>query len=142
MAYIRTKKIKGVEYAYIVETKRYRKKKVKQKPKKYLGRVYRFDRKNMMDFYEFHDIEDVNDYISGRTVEMILNDLVKVEIYNHGFEEKSGKWYNKGCVVNIKKKEVLNEKGNRIALALNEGFLTSYALRKILCFKADYEEFR
>ncbi len=41
--FIRKKKIKGKEYAYLVENK-YINGRVKQKVKRYLGKVFRFDR--------------------------------------------------------------------------------------------------
>lgn len=141
MTFIRTKKIKGKEYAYIVENQ-YRKRgnPVKQKTKKYLGRVYRFDRVNMMDFYEHYDVDDVNVYVSERSKEEIIIDLVKLELYNHGFEEEQGLWEKDGCYFDEKKMKIHNTKGNDVALAFNEGFLTSYAIKKILNFKADSEE--
>ncbi len=59
MSFIRTKKIDGKEYAYLVENKWY-KRKVKgrgkgprQKVTKYLGRVHSFDKVNDVDFYNF-----------------------------------------------------------------------------------------
>ncbi|MBW2966023.1 hypothetical protein KY342_02890, partial [Candidatus Woesearchaeota archaeon] len=69
MSFIRTKKIKGAEYAYIVENRwrKRRKNKVKQKTNKYLGRVYRFNRVGVMDFFEFYKIEDINKYIEEKT---------------------------------------------------------------------------
>ena len=80
MTFIRTKWIKKkgspkrYEYAYIVENKwRKRGNPVKQKTKKYLGRVYRFDRVNMMDFYEHFDISDVNSAVE------IAERVLKVE---------------------------------------------------------------
>ena len=139
MAFIRTKKIKGAEYAYIVENK-WKRKKTKQKSKKYLGRVYRFDRVNMMDFYEFYDIADVKSYLKEKSKEDIVDDLLKLEMFNYGFKENKGVWSREGCFFDLKRKKVYNEKGNSIALALNEGFLTSYALRKLISFKAYYEE--
>ena len=64
MAFIRTKKIKGYEYAYIVEnTWKKRGCKVKQKTKKYLGRVYRHDKINTKDFFEFYNIENIKEYL-------------------------------------------------------------------------------
>ncbi len=139
MAFIRTKKIKGAEYAYIVENK-WKRKKTKQKSKKYLGRVYRFDRVGVMDFYEYYDISDVEKYLKDRSKEEIVDDLLKLEMFNFGFKDESGVWSRDGCFLDLKKKKVYNEKGNNVALALNEGFLTTYALRKLLYFKADVEE--
>ena len=115
MAFIRTKKIKGAEYAYIVENQWKRKgKKVKQKSKKYLGRVYRFDRANLMDFAAFYNIDDINDYVDRATVEKILVDLIKLELFNYGFKEaKEGIWQRECCFFDLKKKKFITTKANQ-----------------------------
>jgi len=141
MAFIRTKKIKNKEYAYIVENKwRKRGNKVKQKTKKYLGRVYRHDKVNEEDFYQFHNIEDVDDYLEDKDKEEVINDLLKWELKKHGFEEKENKWVKKNCFLDIDKKKIYNKKGNKIALGINEGFLTDYTVRRIINFSADTRE--
>ena len=137
MGFIRTKKVKDNEYAYIAENKRYRKKKVKQKSKKYLGRVYRFDRVNVMDFYEYYDISDVESYLEENSKEKIVSDLVKLELFNYGFEEKDGKWVKDNCVFDGKR--FFSGRG-KVALAFNEGFLSDFTLKRVLNFKADTEE--
>ena len=142
MSFNRTKKIKGAEYAYIVENKwkKRRKNKVKQKTKKYLGRVYRFDRANLMDFFEFYKIEDIQKYFNEKTKQEILLDLIKLELYNHGFEEKDGKLGKQGCYFDLNEKRVRSERSKKIAIAMNEGFLTNYAFKNILKFEAFDEE--
>ena len=142
--FIRTKKIKkkaGIfEYAYIVENRRVWKTKIKQKSKKYLGRVYRPERKNIMDFYEFHSISDVEKYVNTHSREEILNDLLKLELFNYGFKANGLVWEKDGCFVDLPAKRAYNAKGKDIALALNEGFLTGYAIKKLLEFRAEGEE--
>lgn len=142
MAFIRTKKIKGAEYAYIVENKwcKRRKNKVKQKTTKYLGRVYRFDRVSVVDFFEFHKIEDINKYLDEKSKYDILFDLIKLELANHGFEEKEGLLEKQGCFFDLNEKRVRGERSKKIAVAMNEGFLTNYAIKKILRFEAFDEE--
>jgi hypothetical protein len=142
MSFIRTKKIKGGEYAYIVENKwRKRKKnKVRQKTNKYLGRVFRFDRASVVDFFEFYKIEDVNKYLEEKDKYEILYDLIKLELYNHGFDEKDGLLKNDRCCFDLNEKRVRSEKTKKIAIAMNEGFLTNYAIKKILKFEAFDEE--
>ena len=138
MAFVRTKKIKGNEYAYIVENKwRKRGNKVKQKSKNYLGRVYRFDRANVMDFYEHYDISDVNEYLDKKSTKDIVLDLIKLELFNYGFEEKKGKFVNGNCVFDGKR--FFSSKG-KVALAFNEGFLSDFTLKRVLNFKAYSEE--
>jgi len=139
MAFIRTKKIKGNEYAYIVENK-WKKKGAKQKSKKYLGRVYRFDRANMMDFFEHFEINDLGKYLGERGKQDILLDLVRLELYNHGFDEEKGIWSNGEVNFDEKTMKLQNSKGKDVAISLNDGYLTGYSLRKILRFRAFDEE--
>lgn len=145
MAFIRVKRAKRkkgkiCEYAYICETRRYRKKRVKQKTKKYLGRVYRFEKVRDKDFYEFHLIEDPETYVMDSSKEKLFNDVIEWELINHGFSREKGIWRNKECFVDLEKKKIYNERGFSIALGFNEGFLTEYAIDRILGFKADSEE--
>jgi len=142
MSFIRTKKIKGAEYAYIVENKwrKRRKNKVRQITNKYLGRVYRFDRDSVIDFFEFYKIEDINKYLDEKSRYDVLLDLIKLELSNHGFEEKDGLMQKEGCYFDSNEKKVYNKKTKKIAIAINEGFLTNYAIKKILRFEAFDEE--
>ncbi len=141
MSFIRTKKIKGKEYAYIVENKwKKRGNKVKQKTKKYLGRVYRHSKVEEKDFCDFLNIEDIESYIAEKDKKEIINDLVRWELSNHGFKEQEGRLIKESCFLDIGKKKVYNERGNDIALGFNEGFLTGYAMRKLHNFTAEDEE--
>ncbi len=146
LAFIRVKRFKRkdgsrVEYAYIVENRRNRKKKkVKQKFRKYLGRVYRPNKLNNMDFYEFHSIYDVQKYIKDTSKEKMINDLLEFELCNYGFKGENGVLRRDNCFVNIKERRVYNEKDNNVALALNNGLLTSYAIEDLLNFKASFSD--
>lgn len=141
MAYIRIKRAKRkkgnvCDYLYIVETRRYRKKRVKQKTKKYLGRVHNFDKLKEVDFYQFLNITDPKEYFDKAKIDEMIIDIVKTELVKHGFELLKNRWVKDGCFVNLDKRKVVNEKGNNIALGFNEGFLTGYALKEIINFKA------
>jgi len=142
MSFIRTKKIKDIEYAYIVENKwrKRRKNKVKQIMSKYLGRVYRFDRESIIDFFEFYKIEDINKYLTSKSKYDILYDLIKLELANHGFKEKYGNLVKEECYFDLKENRVRTSRSKKVAIAMNEGFLTNYAIKKILRFEAFDEE--
>jgi len=142
MSFIRTKKIKGAEYAYIVENKwrKRRKNKVKQIMSKYLGRVYRFDKVKALDFLEFYKIEDVNKYLDSKSKYDILYDLIKLELFNHGFEENGGVLVKEKCYFDLKENRFRSKRSRKIAIAMNEGFLTNYAIKNILHFEAFDEE--
>ncbi len=142
MAFIRVKKFKRkdgskVEYAYIVENKRYkRQRKVKQRNRQYLGKVCRLERANEVGFFQHHSIVDISSYVKNKGMVEILNDVLKWELFNHGFKEENGVWKKGGCFVNISERRVYNEKNNNIALAINEGLFCNYTIRKIYNFKA------
>jgi hypothetical protein len=147
MSFIRTKKFKLkngkiMEYAYIVENKwrKRRKNKVKQIMSKYLGRVYRFDRVSILDFFEFYKIEDINKYLDSKSKHDILFDLIKLELVNHGFEEKNGLMEKQGCYFDLNERKVHSKRSKKISIAMNEGFLTNYAIKQILKFEAFDEE--
>ena len=131
MAFIRTKKIKGKRYAYIVENK-WKKGKVKQRSKKYLGRVFSFERTES-DFREFIS-EDFAKYLEARDAKSIVLDLVRWELYNHGFRDESGVLVNEECLVDVKKLRIRNKRGSIVALEFNEGLLGEYKLKRFLKF--------
>jgi len=147
MAFLRTKKINGNDYCYLVQNK-HTKKGPRQKVKKYLGRAFKFEQKKELDFFEFFKVDDLKDYLKKNTREEqsssvsrkssisvkkeILQDLIKLELVRHGFKEKSGFLVNKkisfdGNKILKKEKEVL--------LSLNEGFLCSFTIDRIIKFK-------
>jgi len=72
MVYVRIKKIKGKEYAYLVENKWNKKlKRPKQKVKAYLGKFYKKDTKGENDFI-LHNNIDVEKYFKENSVNKVL----------------------------------------------------------------------
>ncbi|MBD3248608.1 hypothetical protein GF336_01010 [Candidatus Woesearchaeota archaeon] len=136
--FIRTKKVKGYEYAYLVSNKLSRGK-VKQKSRKYLGRVYRFDRKES-DFFDIYTIVDVMGHIKEKKSSEIIKEIVEWELYNHGFKQKEGIWRKDECFVDTAKKKVYNKKNSKAALAFNEGYLCEYGIRRLINFRKKNDE--
>ena len=108
MAFIRIKKIKGIEYAYIVENS-WQENKVKQKVKKYLGKVYKFERKKFKNvdeelggFIGFVK-DELEHYLAVTEPKKILLDIIKWELSNHGFKQDakniSTTWRYKPCII-------------------------------------------
>jgi hypothetical protein len=124
MVFIRTKKIKGCEYAYLVyNVWSKRKKSARQKVKQFLGRVYEQELKTDLSFSK----ED--EYIKKNTFKNIVKDLVNYELLKHdvmGFSID----FDKGLVLKGKRKAVL---------LMNEGFLCSYTLKNLMTFKLEGE---
>ena len=134
--FVRLKKIKGNDYAYLVENS-YRKRgsRVCQKVKKYLGRVFRFSRDNSEFKYD-------ESYIDKNSAEQIVMDLVKFELVAHGFVLKrirgGGVRYVRDSIfVDLNHRKIEISLGNSICLGLNEGVLCDYMLRKLLRFEVD-----
>ena len=83
------KKGKTYKYACIVSNKwRKTRKEAKQKVKKYLGRVYFFDKVSNKDFFGYYSINDVGGYIKNNDKNKIIGDMIRFELINHGFKEK------------------------------------------------------
>ncbi|HDM43788.1 MAG TPA: hypothetical protein ENG02_01175 [Candidatus Woesearchaeota archaeon] len=117
--FVRKKKIKGKEYAYLVENK-YINGRVKQKVKRYLGKVFRFDRSG--------DFPITTVFDKGRID--AIKDLLKKELILRGFKVRGDVLERENVVIDLKKPEVLF-KGRKACIELNEGFLCGYTLRKL-----------
>jgi hypothetical protein len=129
MSYFRIKKVKGKDYAYIVES-RWSKKGPRQKVGKYLGRVYSFDKKEGKTFEEFVS-KSIKEYVQSKDTEGIVEDLIKWELYRHEV--------NKGFFIDIKNHKIM--KGKRdVVLKINEGMLCGESIKRILTFKRDGNE--
>ncbi|MBT3297802.1 hypothetical protein HN385_02670 [archaeon] len=129
MVYIRIKKISGNEYAYLVESIQ-TKKGSRQKVKKYLGKVYKFENKN---------ISDVDKLILSRNRASFLKDLVLRELVSIGFKDQE-KYCNLKLLMFDKNKLTLHKKTKSktvkdAIISLNNGFLCSFTLQRILEFK-------
>ena len=146
--FIRIKKIrkkdKVYQYAYIVEN-RWRKrpkrgrKGARQKVKGYLGRVYFPDKQESKDFFEHYNINDIEGYVKdnkhNRT--RIVNELVKLELINHGFKEKEGILFFNSIFFDIGNNELhsINEKNiknKKVVLKINDGFMCNETINKLV----------
>ena len=133
--FIRIKKIKGKDYAYLVSNVwRKRKKASRQKVAKYLGKVLKLERINNKTLHEFLKIKDLEKYIKSNSKKITL-DLIRLELHNHNFKEiKKDIWELNDILVDLKNKKVLHNK-KQVCLELNNNFLCSYTLRKLIDFK-------
>ena len=92
--FIRSKKIKGKRYAYIVKNK-WTRKGPRQRVKGYLGRIYKPEMVKEIDFIEFVGVS-INEYIDGSDKGKIIRDLVKWELVKHGFKEEGTVFVSEG----------------------------------------------
>ena len=125
MVYIRIKKINTKPYAYLVESKNSR-----QKVKKYLGRVYELEPKVI-------NLE--NKIIRGRDQSSFLLQLALRELNNLGFKSKGVKHHYKNFTFCSKKftlqKKTKSKTVKETVIALNDGYLSSFTLQRILNFE-------
>lgn len=129
--FFRIKKIKGREYAYIVENK-WKRKGSRQKVKGYAGRVYRFDLKNNIDFSDYLKIENAKNYFEDNDQYKIINDLVEWELFKFGISKEE-------FCIDLNNVKIQKNKKN-VALMINDGFLCSLTLSNLLGFEAEGDE--
>lgn len=92
----------------------------KQKVGKYLGRIYRFN-------------SSTNDYVMKEYgFKETLLDMISFELVNAGFMNVNGRYWNGECFVDLNKLEVYNDKGNECVVQINDGFLCTWSLKKLL----------
>lgn len=131
MSFFRVKKIKGKEYAYLVENE-WKPRGSRQKVKEYIGRLYRFSIKNSIGFEEFIKIKSLEEYINENNLNKIINDLVEWEFFKSGIQKD-------GFFIDIADKKI-QKSGKNIAISINGGFLCSLTLGNLLEFKSINEE--
>ena len=131
MSFIRIKKIRSKEYAYLVENE-WKHKGSRQKVKGYIGSVYRFDLNKDIEFLHFVKSQSVEEYINQRDIKKIIDDLIKWEFFKFGIS--SEQFY-----INFNEKKI--QKGKKqVALLINSGFMCSLTLKNLLEFEAEDNE--
>lgn len=122
--------MKGHEYCYLVKNKAV-KGKVKQKTKKYLGRVYFLRREKGESFREYTGILELEPYLK-KDLKKVLGDLVEWELFRVNFSSVEG--------LDFDKEKLKIKKGKQeVVLSVNEGFMCSFTVKRIVGFKASGE---
>ena len=131
MAFFRIKKIKGKEYAYLVENE-WKRKGSRQKVSKYLGRAYKFDFKNKIEFSEFIRNNEAEKYVQVNNINKIIQDLIEWELYKFHVNKQE-------FSIDLENKTIQKGKKNAV-LIINEGFMCNFTLRNLLEFKPENDE--
>lgn len=131
MTFFRTKKIKGKEYAYIVENA-WKKKGSRQKVKDYLGRVYRFNLKKDINFLQFKKIENVEKYVIENDFKKIINDLAEWELSRHDIDRNK-------FTIDLNEAKVKYSKKN-VTIMINEGFFCEYTVNNLINFRPNNDD--
>ncbi len=129
--FFRIKKIKGKEYAYIVENE-WLNKCSRQKVKGYLGRAYRFELKNNVDFLSYLNIGDIKNYIEENDIKKIINDLIEWEFFKFNV--------NKNDFSTDVNNKIIQKNKKNVVLLINDGFMCFLTLQNLLEFKPDGNE--
>jgi hypothetical protein len=123
MAFLRVKKINKNLYCYLVQNK-HTKNGPRQKVKKYLGRTIRLKPKQNINF----------ELSKEKNRSQMLKSLIAWELKKHGFKAKDNTYSNKALTYSLETHQILNKK-KEVVLHLNEGFLCSFTVKRILNFK-------
>lgn len=146
--FIRIKQIKKngkcYKYGYLVENKWMKRgnKGAKQKVKGYLGKVVDIDKEKDHDFFTYYNIRDVKDYLKENTRNDIINDLIRLTLYNHGFTEEGDGMVHHTIVFDgkeIKDKDT----GKHVVIPMNEGYMCSHTISRLVQYnkkKKDEQE--
>lgn len=131
MVFFRIKKIKSKEYAYIVENE-WKRGGSRQKVKEYVGRVFRFDLKNNVDFLQFTKIGNVQNYIDSNDKKKVICDLIEWELFKFEISKQE-------YLIDLNNIKIQKNQKN-VALMVNEGFICSLTLKKLFEFKPESGE--
>lgn len=138
--FLREKRVKDNFYLYVVENQWKKNKGVKQKVKKYLGRIYKFRESKKKSFEEFlkvvFDVE-LYDYLDSHNDEEIVLCLVRWELYKKGFKMSDEEiMVRKKLIVDLsKRRKILNYRGREFAVKSHEGYLNNFSINQLLNYR-------
>ena len=131
MVFFRIKKVKEKEYAYLVENE-WKSGTSRQKVKGYLGRAYKFNLKNDIDFRQFIKTDDIKNCIEGNDYIKIISDLVEWELFKFNVDRSV-------FSIDFANRKIQKNKKD-VALLINEGFMCSLTLKNLFEFKLGNDE--
>ncbi|HLC51870.1 MAG TPA: hypothetical protein VJI98_01350 [Candidatus Nanoarchaeia archaeon] len=118
MTYIRIKKISNNPYAYLVQNIS-TDKGPRQKVKKYLGRVYQFEKQSETEMI-----------VNAKNKKEFLQQLIQKHLENHGFKKETSNLINNNISFSLN-----NLKFTKGVIAINQGFLCNSTIENIISFK-------
>ena len=124
--FIRTKKIKGQSYAYLVQNS-WTSKGARQKVAKYLGKAHKVERKHEKKLSEFLSVSNLDEYVSNKAYDELIHDLIRLELHNHGTEES----------FELKEGSVKSKSGKEAIILANQGFICSETLKALKAYRPD-----
>lgn len=135
--FIRIKKIKGLEYAYLVKSV-WKKKTPRQKVVQYLGRVHAPKKGSTISVEEFC-VQEKKQITEKTAHPEIVRALFEWTLCQHGFMKDpliQKKWlYNNGKIIADPEKCTLSTKKRDVTLKINEGYMNAFTLKELLVIR-------
>src|SRR3989344_6982461 len=129
--FFRIKKVKGKEYAYLVENE-WGKKGSRQRVKGYIGRAYRFNLNDNIEFMQFKNIQDIGKYVDDNSFRKIICDLVEWELSRHNVDRNM-------FSVDLDVMKVRQNK-KKAVMIINDGFFCYNTLSNLVNLKLNNNE--
>ena len=140
--FLRKKKVKNKEYLYAVENS-WNKGIVKQKVKRYLGRVHKLEEIRKVSFSAFikqKEKLDLEGYLNLIDSDSLVYDLVKWELYRRGFKIKKENAQKGLLDVDFTKRlKILNQKKRPFCIECKNGYINNLSINMILNAKSREE---
>ncbi|MEK6922052.1 MAG: hypothetical protein AABX82_09235 [Nanoarchaeota archaeon] len=131
--FIRIKKIKGLEYAYLVKSV-WKDKTARQKVVQYLGKVYTLSKTNTASFETFCKEENKN--LENAGLKAIIQALMEWTLWQHSFIKDpliQKKWLlENGKIVGDPEKLKITSGKKEVTLKINDGYMNSFTLKELL----------
>ena len=121
--YIRAKKIRNKEYAYLVENE-WTTSGPRQKVKQYLGKIHKPAKKTSKTL-TIDSMKEFNE---------IILDTIKWELENHGFTHNNKTLTKEGIIIHLNESKILYKNKNTV-IALNNGHLCEQTINELKNFK-------
>ncbi len=127
--FIRLKKIKGKEYAYLVQNS-WTGNGARQKVAGYLGKLHKPERMRQKGLKEFLSVDNIEEYFNSKGYKEIIGSLVKLELHNHNVEDS---FFVSGH-------EIKSLSGKGAVIQANQGFICSENLKKLMEYDPEQDD--
>ena len=124
MAFVRVKRVYGNQYGYLVENF-WNGGGTNQKVTRYLGKVLSPEKVKSESLAGFLKVADLGKYVRESDFRVIVRDLVRLELQNHGVKSED-------FTVDFEEGAVCSKKGKGVVFAMNDGFLCGYTLKSLV----------
>jgi hypothetical protein len=137
--FIRLKKLKGKDYAYLVKNS-WTKNGPRQKTKKYLGRCAILQKEKDFDFKEHYKLNtaemNIEKYVQANDVKTILSRMFEFELLKLGFTYDKNVLVKESMIAIPKRLKIMDkENKNNIIIKTGDGFISEFMAKKILKFQ-------